>query len=121
MKFAYLTPNKQSRLGKKNTEQHWLGGKANLTGNNLPVSTALTVVKRPLWVLTGSVTGAVVCTGATVVTTSGTMVVLRSTTVVAGRVGCTIGSSGGGKVGTSSTGLAGTVGSGFFGHGPFHL
>lgn len=102
-----------------------MGWKANLTGNILPVSTALTVVKKPLWVLTGSVTGAVVSTGATVVTNTGMMVVVSGATVVAGRVGCTVGctvgSGSGGGVGTSTTGAVGTVGSDFVGHGPFSL
>lgn len=97
-------------------------GKANLTGNILP---ALTVVKRPLWVLTGSVTAAVVSTGVSVVTTSGSRaVVLRSTTVVAaGRVGRNVGSGGGGggTVGTRATGVVATVGTGFFRHTSFHL
>lgn len=93
---------------------------ANLTGNILP---ALTVVKRPLWVLTGSVTAAVVSTGASVVTTSGRAVVLRSTTVVGGMVGRNVGSAGGGggKVGTRATGVVATVGTGFFRHTSFHL
>lgn len=95
-------------------------GKANLTGNILP---ALTVVKTPLWVLTGSVTAALVSTGASVVTTSGRAVVLRSTTVVGGRVGRNVGSAGGGggRVGTRATGVLAMVGTGFFRHTSFHL
>lgn len=96
----------------------------NLTGIILPVSTALTVVMTPLWVLTGSVTGAVVSTGATVVTTTG-MVVVSGAMVVAGRVGCTVGctvgSGSGRRVGMSTTGVVGTVGCDFVGHGPFSL
>lgn len=90
-------------------------GKANLTGNVLP---ALTVVRRPLRVLTGSVS-----TGASAVTTSGRAVVLRSATVVGGRVGRSVGSAGGGggRVGTRATGGLAVVGSGFFRHTSFHL
>lgn len=97
-----------------------MGWKANLTGNILPVSTALMVVMKPLWVLTGSVTGAVVSTGATVVTNTGMMVV-SGATVVAGRVGSTVGSGRGGSVGRCTTGGVGTVGSDFVGHGPLNL
>lgn len=98
-----------------------LGWKANLTGNILPVSTGLTVVMKPLWVLTSSVTGAVVSTGSTVVTTTGRMVVTGAT-VVSGRVGCTVGSGRvGGTVGRCTTGAVGSVGSDFVGHGPFNL
>ncbi len=94
--------------------------KANLTGNILPVSTALTVVVKPLWVLTGSVTEAVVSRGATVVTNTG-MVVVRGAIVVAGRVGSTVGSGRAGRVGRCTTGVVGTVGSDFAGQGPFSL
>lgn len=97
-----------------------MGWKANLTGNILPVSTGLMVVMKQLWVLTGSVTAAVVSTGATVVTTSGVMVVI-GTTVVAGSVGSTVGSGRAGRVGRCSTGVGGTVGYDFAGHGPFSL
>lgn len=116
--------DKQTRLWEnKKTKLSSIGwvGKANLTGNILP---ALTVVKRPLWVLTGSVTAVVVSTGASVVTTSGRAVVLRSTTVVgAGRVGRSVGSGGGGggTIGTRATGVVATVGTGFFRHTSFHL
>ena len=83
-----------------------MGCKANLTGKILPVSTALTVVTKPLWVLTGSVTGAVV-------STAGVMVV-SGASVATGRVCCTGGSDGGG-------GGGGRVGCGFVGHGPLSL
>lgn len=101
---------------------HGLGCKANLTGNILPVSIALMVVKKPLWVLTGSVTGAVVSTGTTVVTTAGMLVVVSGATVAAGSVGCMVGSGSGGRVGgRSTTGVVGTAVSDFVGHGPFSL
>lgn len=119
--FSILSRSETNRPDLERTEEHWLGWKANLTGNILPVSTALTVVKKPLWVLTGSVMGAVVSTGAPVVTNTGMMVVVSGATVVAGRVGCTVGSGSGGRVGTSTTGVVGTVGSDFVGHGPFSL
>lgn len=66
--------------------------KANLTGNILPVGTGLTVVMKPLWVLTGSVTGVVVFPGGTAVTGG---------TALAGRVGRIAGS---GSVGGRTTG-----------------
>lgn len=98
----------------------WVG-KQNLTGNILPVSTGLTVVMKPLWVLTGSVTGAVVSTGGTVVTTTGRMVV-DGAAVVAGSAGGTVGSGRvGGTGGRCTTGVVGTVGSDFVEHGPFNL
>lgn len=77
-------------------------------------------VMKPLCVLTGSVTGAEVPTGATVVTTTGIMVV-SGAAVVADRVGCTVGSGTGRVVGGSTTGTFGTVGSGFVGQGPLSL
>ena len=112
--LAYLSDFNRSDL--ESTEEHWLGWKANLTGNILPVSTGLMVVMKPLWVLTGSVTGAVVSTGATVVTTSGVTVVIGAA-VVAGSVG----SGRAGRVGRCTTGVGGTVGYDFAGHGPFSL
>lgn len=57
--------------------------KSNLTSEVLPVSTGVTEVMKPLWVLTGSVTGAAV------VTTTGTVVV-SGATVVAGKAGGTV-------------------------------
>lgn len=74
----------------------------------------------PLWVLTGSVTGTVVSTGATVVTTTGPMVV-SGATIAAGRVGCRVGCRVGGRVGRSTMGGVGTAGSDSVGHGPFSL
>lgn len=88
-----------------------MGCKSNLTRIVLPVSTGLTVVMKPLWVLTGSVTGAVVSTTDMVVVTAGVVVTGRVggavgwyTSVVAGRVG--------GTVGRYTTGVVGTMGSG---------
>lgn len=77
---------------------------------------------EPLWVLTGSVTGAVVSTGGSVVTNTGMMVV-SGATVVAGRVG---GSVGAGEVGRmigrgTTTGGVGTVGPDFVGQGPLNF
>lgn len=90
---------------------------ANLTGNVLP---GLTVVMRPLWVLTGSVTAAVVSTGAPVVTTTIGVMVVGGATVVAGRVGSTVASGrAGGAVERCTTGVVGGVGT--VGHGPFVL
>lgn len=103
------------------------GWKANLTRNILPVSPGLTVVMKPLWVLTGSVTGAVVSTGSTVVFTTG-MVVVTGGFVVAGRVGSAVGwyatvvaGRVGRVVGRCTTGVVSTVGSGIVGQGPFNL
>lgn len=108
---------KANRPDLERTEEHWLGCKANLTGKILPVSTAPMVVMKPLWVLTGSVTGAVV-------STTGVMVV-SGADVATGRVCCTGGSGGdgggGGRVGRSTMGAVGTVGCGFVGHGPLSL
>lgn len=53
---------------------------ANLAGNDLPVSTALTVVVKPLSVLTGTVTGALVPTGG-----ASSVLVASGAGVVAGR------------------------------------
>lgn len=102
-----------------------MGGKANLTGNILPVSTGLMVVMKPLWVLTGSVTGVLVSTGGgTVVTTTG-MLVVTGTTVAACRVGGSVGSvvccNVGRMMGRCTTGLVGTLGFDFVGQGPFRL
>lgn len=95
--------------------------KSNLTGNILPVFTGLTVVMKPLWVLTGSVTGAVVSTGGSVVTTTGATVV-SGATVVDGRAGGTVDSGRvGWTVGRCTTGVVGTVGFDFVGHGPLNL
>lgn len=74
--------------------------KANLTGNILPVGTGLTVVMKPLWVLTGSVTGVVVFPGGTVVTNTG-ITAVTGATVLAGRVGRIVGS---GSAGARTTG-----------------
>lgn len=71
------------------------------------------MVTKPLWVLTGSVTGAAVSAG---VTTTGMAV------VAGGRVGSTVGSGRVGKtVGGCTRGVVATVGSDSVGHGPFTL
>lgn len=119
MLFLFLSQNVRNRSDLESIED--LVWKANLTGNSLPVSTGLTVVMRPLWVLTSGFTGAVVSTGGTVVTTTGRLVVTGAT-VVAGRVGCTVCSGRiGGAAGGCATGALGTVGSDIVGHGPFTL
>lgn len=79
---------------------------ANLAGNVLPVSTALVVVVvKPLWVLNGSVTGALVSSGGA----SGVMVA-SCVGVVAGRVSCTVGFGADGIVGRGTTGADERVG-----------
>lgn len=121
MHISILSQSKTNRSDLESIEENWLGWKANPTGNILPVSTGLTVVMKPLWVLTGSVTEAGVSTGASVVTTTGMMDVTGAT-VVAGRVAGTVGSGRvGGTVGRYTTGVVGTVGSDSVGHGPFSL
>lgn len=100
-----------------------MGWKANLTGNILPVSTGLTVLMKPLWVLTGSITGAAVVStgGGTVVTDTGGTVV-SGAAVVTGRLGSSVGSGRVARtVGRCTMGVVGTVGSDFVGHGPFTL
>lgn len=74
------------------------------------------MVMKPLWVLTGSVTGTVVSTGSTVGSTTGTAV------VVSGRAGSRVGWwRVGGMVGDFTTGVVGTVDSGIVEQGPFNL
>lgn len=88
-------------------QEQWLAWKASLTGNILPVSTGVTVVVKPLWVLTGRVQGLRVSSGGTVVTMEVTGAIVGSG--VAGKM-----------VGRTSTTGFGTEMDGV-GHGAFSL
>lgn len=74
------------------------------------------MVVKPLWVLTASVTGALVSTGGT----SGVMVASCAGDV-AGRVSCTVGFGAGGMVGRGTTGADESVGTRFVGQQPLGL
>lgn len=74
------------------------------------------MVVKPLWVLTDSVTGALVPAGST----SGVMVASGAGRV-AGRVSCAVGVGADGMVGRGATGAEERVGTRFVGQEPFSL